>query len=210
VTHFFSNDSDSCTSRISIFSGPSRPHLGQRNNPDVSARPSNSSRRVAAPQCLHTWKCNRLGLDSFGPVGIVFHLLLPASCSAYKEGVLVRHSGPMAKTHIEPTCLALPLFLLSSFARMRRMHTTDRLGRGCEVLTTGPIYPWPRPGGRRQCYGREVPKAGNESHHYAGDNNSRSQERKKFYLKSWNLHSKTVNWTPDVIFCIGMLPYKRR
>jgi hypothetical protein len=54
ITYFPLGGPDSCTSRTSTFSGPSRPHFGQRNIPDVSARPSNSSRRVAVPQCLHT------------------------------------------------------------------------------------------------------------------------------------------------------------
>jgi hypothetical protein len=113
MSHLSSDCSDSCTSRISIFSGPSRSHLGQRKSPDVSARPSNSSRRVAAPQCLHTWKCNRLGLDSFEPVCIVFHSLLPASCSAYKEGLLTRF-GSATRELVFCACNYLPIKLPGS------------------------------------------------------------------------------------------------
>ncbi len=63
LTHFSSDGSD--TSRISTFRGPSKSHFGQRKIPDVSARPSNSSRRVAPPQCLHTWKCRSEGREPF-------------------------------------------------------------------------------------------------------------------------------------------------
>lgn len=71
----FSPDvSDSFASRISTLRGPSISHLGQRKSPEVSDLPSNASRRVALPQCLHTWKCNRFESDSLGSVGIVLAL----------------------------------------------------------------------------------------------------------------------------------------